>query len=161
LQGDIVLHKGKLWRAKVDIFAQNYTGIDSTRIGADSTLARIDTTMEDWEPALVVTASQEGSNTGYLEQGTVSLYEWSGQNWIERYSFVSPRQNANEQFGSKITIGVDSGNYYMAISAPGAENNKGRVYLYKYAPLVADTSETITYKVTVAPSQGMDSGYKY
>jgi hypothetical protein len=117
--------------------------------------------MEDWEPALVVTANQQGSNTGYLEQGAVSLYEWSGQNWVERYSFVSPRQNTNEQFGSKITIGVDSGNYYMAISAPGAENNKGRVYLYKYAPLVADTSETITYKVTVAPPQGMDSGYKY
>ena len=44
-----VLHKGKLWRAKVDIYAQDYTGIDSTRVGADSALARIDTTMEDWE----------------------------------------------------------------------------------------------------------------
>jgi hypothetical protein len=160
-QGDIVLHKGKLWRAKVEIFANDYTGVDSTHVGSDSTLARIDTTMEDWEPALVVTANQQGSNTGYLEQGAVSLYEWSGQNWVERYSFVSPRQNANEQFGSKITIGVDSGNYYMAISAPGAESNKGRVYLYKYAPLTVDTSETITYSVTVAPPQGMDTGYKY
>ena len=117
--------------------------------------------MEDWETVTVIAANQQGTNTGYNEQGAVSLYEWSGQNWVERYSFVSPRQNANEQFGSNITIGVDSGNYYMAISAPGAENNKGRVYLYKYAPLTTDTSETITYTVTVAPSQGMDSGYKY
>jgi len=160
-QGNIVLHKGKLWRAKVDIYAQDYTGADSTHVGADSTFARIDTTMEDWEPALVITANQQGSSTGYQYQGAVSLYEWSGQSWVERYSFVSPRQNTNEQFGSKITIGVDSGNYYMAISAPGAENNKGRVYLYKYAPLTTNTSETVTYKITVAPPQGMEAGYKY
>jgi hypothetical protein len=38
-QGDIVLHKGKLWRAKSDIYAQDYTGVDSTRVGADSTFA--------------------------------------------------------------------------------------------------------------------------
>ena len=161
LQGDIVLHKGKLWRAKVDIYALDYTGVDGSRVGADSTFARIDATMEDWESVSIITANSQGTNTGYFEQGTVSLYEWNGQNWVERYSFVSPRQNANEQFGSKITIGVDSGNYYMAISAPGSESNKGRVYLYKYAPLTVDTSETITYKVTVAPSQGMDTGYKY
>jgi hypothetical protein len=117
--------------------------------------------MEDWEPALVITANQDGSNTGYAEQGAVSLYEWSGQNWVERYSFVSPRQNTNEQFGSKITIGVDSGNYYMAISAPGAESNKGRVYLYKYAPLTITNGETIVYNVTAGPAQGSDSGFKF
>jgi len=145
-KGDIVLYQGRLWRAKVDI-----NGDGST----------IDLTNEDWETATVITANDQGTSTGYQKQGAVTMYEWSGQSWVEKFTFVSPRQESNENFGEKIVLGVDSGNYYMAISAPGALNETGRVYLYKYAPIAADTAQTITLAVTVGPAQGAETGYKY
>jgi hypothetical protein len=147
-RGDIVLDNGKLWRALVDV---------PVSIG-DSTIT---ISSEDWEPARIITANGSGTNTGYTKQGVISLYQWSGQDWTEKYSFVSPRQADNENFGSKITIGVSSSNYYMAVSAPGSLDSTGRVYLYKYAPATTEIAETITYSVTVGPAQGSESGYKY
>ena len=145
-RGDIVLDNGKLWRALVNVPAS---------IG-DSTIT---ISSEDWEPARIVTANETGSNsTGFAQQGVVTMYQWTGQQWDEKYSFISPRANISELYGSQISIGVDSGNYYMAISAPGAANNAGRVYLYKYAPLDNNTGETITHEVTVGPLQGSDVG---
>ncbi len=146
-QGDIVVFRGKLWKAKIDILPS-----DGSTISINS---------EDWEPATIIAANSEGAGVGYQEQGVISLYEWSGQNWVERYSFVSPRQAANENFGNKITIGVSDSNYYMAVSAPGSLLDTGRVYLYKYAPLTVTNGETITYNITVGPAQGIDTGYKF
>ena len=146
-QGEIVVFRGKLWRAKVDV------------LPADGSTITIDS--EDWEPATIITANADSVGLGYTEQGVVSLYQWSGQNWVEKFSFVSPRQAAYEKFGSKITIGVSESNYYMAISAPGSLLDTGRVYLYKYAPLTSANGETITYTVTVGPAQGADTGNKY
>ena len=148
-KGDIVLHQGRLWRAKVD---HNYTLDGSTRIFLTS---------EDWEPATIITANVGGTGTGYTKQGAVTMYEWSGQNWVEKYTFISPRPNGNENFGEKIVIGVDAGNYYMAISAPGNNDTTGRVYLYKYAPITENNSQTIKLSVTVGPPQNSDTGYKY
>ena len=145
-QGDIVLSSGKLWRAVVDVPAS--LGDSTVTMG-----------MDDWEPARIVTANETGSNsTGFASQGTVTMYQWTGQQWDEKYSFISPRANTGELYGSQISIGVDSGDYYMAVSAPGAENNTGRIYLYKYAPLEIVAGETITYEVTVGPLQGSDVG---
>ena len=76
---------------------------------ADGSTITVDS--EDWEPATIITANADGSGLGYVEQGVVSLYQWSGQNWVEKFSFVSPRQAAHEKFGSKITIGVADNNY--------------------------------------------------
>jgi hypothetical protein len=146
-QGDIVVFRGKLWRAKVNV------------LPADGSTITIDS--EDWEPASIITADTAGAGLGYTEQGVVSLYQWNGQSWLERYSFVSPRQAAHEKFGSKITIGVADNNYYMAISAPGSLLDTGRVYLYKYAPLTNGNGSTITYSVTVGPAQGSQSGFKF
>jgi hypothetical protein len=145
-KGDIVLYQGRLWRAKI-----NTNGDGST----------INLTTEDWETVTIITANTQGTNLGYVKQGAVTMYEWSGQNWVEKFTFVSPRQDSYENFGEKISIGVDSGNYYMAVSAPGSIAATGRVYLYKYAPIVEDTSQTITLLVTVGPAQGTETGYKY
>jgi len=145
-EGDIVLYQGRLWRAKTDIVADGST---------------INLANDNWETVTIITANDQGANSGYQKQGAVTMYEWSGQNWVEKFTFVSPRQDANENFGEKISLGVDSGNYYMAISAPGALNETGRVYLYKYAPIVEDASQTITLSVTVGPPQNSDTGYKY
>lgn len=152
-QGDIVLYKGKLWRARVDI-----TGIPGSSVSDSSW---INFYSEDWENVTIITANSQGTNTGYTNQGVVSMYEWSGQNWVEKFSFVSPRQAAGEKYGHKISLGQSNGNYFMAVSAPGALNETGQVYLYKYSPLTANVGETITYSVTVGPAQGMDTGYKF
>lgn len=142
--GDIVLYAGKLWRAKTTV-------VGTTDVSVS----------DNWEPVQIVTQSEDGTNPGYAKQGAVTMYEWSGQNWIERYSFISPRQHANEKFGSKISIGVSGSDYFMAVSAPGSLGNTGRVYLYKYAPATDDIREEITYNVTVGIPLYGDSGVKY
>ena len=70
----------------------------------------------------------------------VSLYKYSNGQWENKFNFVSPRQAADELFGSAITFGVSGTNYYMAVSAVGslcdpsigASTGKGRVYLYYF-----------------------------
>ena len=146
-QGDIVVFRGKLWRAKSNI------------VPADGSTITIYS--EDWELVTILAADSNGANVGYQKQGVICLYEWSGQNWVEKYSFVSPRQAANENFGKVISMGVSDNNYYMAVSAPGSLFDTGRVYLYKYAPLTVSNGETITYKVTVGPNQETAVGSKY
>jgi hypothetical protein len=123
IEGDIVLFGGKLWKAKTDIPANSI---------ADST---INLASGDWEPATVITAvspSTPFASAGYMSQGVISIYEYSNQQWIYRNSIISPRAGKGELFGSQISIGVNSGQYTMAVSAPEALNGKGRVYLYTY-----------------------------
>ena len=62
----------------------------------------------------------------------ISIYEWSNQRWSIHSSFASPRPEEYEFFGSQVTIGVSGTTYYMAVSAPGAMENRGRVYLFEY-----------------------------
>lgn len=145
-QGDIVLFNNKLWRA-----ARN---IES---GDGSTL--IDITLEDWLPATVITANVDGSNQiGYVQQGCVSMYEWSGQDWQERYTFISPRPQASEIFGSDVHISKNGNDYYMAISAVGSDNDRGSVYLYKFAPSTNNNGDTIRFQVTVRDPVGIETG---
>ncbi len=118
LAGEIVLYQGKLWKAKTNI------GVgDGSSVNFNS---------DDWEPATIVEANSIGRNEGYFQQGMVTLYSYTNQQWEEEYSFISPRPSANELFGSSVSIGVSGKNYYMSISAPGSLDNKGRVYLYYY-----------------------------
>ena len=145
--GDIVFEKGLLWRATNNI---------NPLISGDG--STIDFNTEDWSPVNIVTANEQGRPSGYINQGLVTMYEWVGQTWVEQYSFVSPDQSDGERYGSSISIGVENGNYFMAVSAPGAKNNKGRVYLYKYSPTEEQLGETISYKVTVGPRTKAGTG---
>ena len=117
LADDIVLYAGKLWKALTD-----NTGDGST----------IDLDSNDWAPATIMSPSTTGRHPGFTGQGMVSIYEYSNQQWELRQSLISPRPENSEKFGSKISVGVSSGKYYMAISAPGSLDNRGRVYLYVY-----------------------------
>ena len=145
-QGDIVLFNNKLWRASRDI--------DS---GDGSTV--IDITTDDWIPATIITANVDGTNqVGYVQQGCVSMYEWSGQDWQERYTFISPRPQASELFGSDVAISKNGNDYYMAVSAVGSEGDRGSVYLYKYAPLADNNGETVNIQVTVRDPVGVETG---
>ena len=114
--GDIVLYKGQLWESV------------GTRIGDGST---IDIYTEDWKPATLVKGDLSGY-AGPTHQGAVFLYKWQSNQWTVSDVIVSPRVFANEYFGSSISISVSNGKYYMAVSATGAVNSTGRVYLYVY-----------------------------
>ena len=51
--------------------------------------------------------------------------------WTEVTTLISPRPKANEHFGSSVSVAGSGTNYTLAISAEGANNGAGRVYLYK------------------------------
>jgi hypothetical protein len=114
---DIVLYEGQLWKAK------------NTIIGDGSS---INVYTEDWEQTFNINALESGSNEGYGNQGMISLYSYSAQQWNYVESFVSPRADGDKFFGSKITVAQTATGYTMAVSAPGLNDTKGRVYLYNY-----------------------------
>jgi len=152
-EGDIVLKGGLLWRAIQD---------DPNGVSLGNDGSTIDLRTEGWEPIKIITADDQGSSTGFEKQGSVTIYEWLGQSWGERYTFISPRQDHNEQYGSKISIGKSGNDYFMAVSAPGSQDEKGRVYLYKYSSLTEIIKETITFNVIVGSRVGPGSNaYSY
>lgn len=118
LEGDVVLNNGKLWKAINDI----PTG-DGSSINFEN---------GDWVPATLVEANSLGRSHGYFEQGMISVYQFVDDRWENTVNILSPNQAHGEKFGSKISMGVSGTRYYMAVSATGALDNKGRVYLYEY-----------------------------
>lgn len=114
---DVVLYAGRLWKARNANFADG------------STQAAINT--DDWEVTNeVISVYNDARGQGNYQQGMISIYEYRSGKYEISKSFVSPRPNDNEQFGSEISIGVDNGIYYLAVSATGSYNNTGRVYLF-------------------------------
>lgn len=126
--GDIVRYAGKLWRATVDINSTNRT---------DTVYS------ENWEPALSNPANAIGRSYGFSTQGMITIYENVNRIWVETGSFISPEPAENERFGSSISIGQSGNEYFLAVSAPGARSNTGRVYLYNFVPNET-TSQTIS-----------------
>lgn len=115
--GEIVLSGGKLWQAVNDL------------VGDGST---INLASENWTPATIVKSNPVGRGTGYTNQGMITIYEWKDQQWTEIETLLSPRQNQYEYFGSSISVGQSGSKYYMAVSAIGSQDSRGRVYLYVY-----------------------------
>jgi len=76
-------------------------------------------------------------NTSLQSQGAVSLYEKSINNIFSLvYSFVSPAPASNERFGESIAFGDN----VVYISAPGYNNNTGRVYKFNYEFILKATA---------------------
>jgi hypothetical protein len=117
LEGDVVLYAGKLWKAVNDVAGDGST---------------IDISTADWTTAVNIPATPVGGGTGYTGQGMISIYEYINQQWAIQDSFVSPRPSNAESFGSEVVVGISGSNYYMAVSATGSLDNRGRVYLYIY-----------------------------
>lgn len=140
LAGEIVLWQGKLWKAKTNILVGDGSSINFYS--------------DDWEPATLVEANSTGRNDGYTEQGMVTLYRYTNQQWEAVINLVSPRQAAFEQFGSSVSIGVSGNKYYMTIAAPGSLDNKGRVYLYYYDGSQWSYFEDTRYLGLYNPSPG-------
>jgi len=130
---DIVLYDGDLWQA-----------VSDTR-GDGST---INIYTQDWVPATVNLAAGSALGDGFYHQGMVTLYEWSNQQWEIRETYASPRPAANEMFGSNISLSSDGLNYKMAVSALGAVDNTGRVYIYSGTPTTTIDLTGATVTVT-------------
>lgn len=158
-QNDIVLFAGKLWRATrnvngdgstitlesadweyvynipADTFQDSYDPSrfyrkgSIVKFGFFSYIALQDTT-NNLPTNFNFWALTTAGNSGYIEQGMVSIYRWYEEQWNYEGSFVSPRPQPNELFGFSITSGISNGKYYLAISAPGSANATGTVYLY-------------------------------
>lgn len=114
---DIVLFNGRLWEC---IGFQNNDG------------STIDLKSENWQPIEILEADAGIGSTdlGLINQGMITLYEFEQNQWNRRVSLISPRPDDGEFFGSSISLAVDNGTYYMAVSAPDAVEETGRVYLY-------------------------------
>jgi hypothetical protein len=119
LAGEVVMFNGKMWKALTNIPLLD----DGSSINFSS---------QDWQPATIIEANTSARGAGYYEQGMITLYRYFEQQWEPAYSFVSPRPDANEKFGSTVSIGVSGSKYYMAVGATGSLGNKGRVYIYYY-----------------------------
>ena len=122
--GEIVTYRGKLWKAVEDIPNQQFVSNDDG--------STVDFNTQDWVPATLIEATAQGRGQGYSNQGCVSIYEWAESQWNFKTTLVSPNADIDELFGYSIAIGKLGNNYTMAISAPGAYENRGRVYLYNY-----------------------------
>lgn len=121
IKDDIVLHKGKLWRALEAITPD------------DSTLASIDLGSKDWEPVTLHELNNvTGRGVGPANHGMISIYQRANNTWQLYKNILSPRIAENELFGSKVSISYDGLEYWMSVSAPGALAERGRVYLYKF-----------------------------
>lgn len=119
-ENDVVLYAGRLWKAKNS----------NTVIGDGSTDLAINT--DDWELATIIPATTSGRVSDFYQQGMIAIYEYSNGRFIQTFAFVSPRPANNEKFGSSIAIGTNGNQTVMAVSAVGAYNNTGRVYLFKH-----------------------------
>lgn len=129
---DVVLYAGQLFKAL------NGTGPDGS-----STVAVYS---EDWEPATLIDTYSGATGQQYYQQGMLSVYEWTAGRYVLRKNIVSARPSDEEYFGSEIKIGYDAGTYYMAVSAPGAANDTGRVYLFTYDGTDWKHLENISFK---------------
>jgi len=114
---EVVLYNGKLWKAKTDINADG-----STNAAYDP---------DNWVLAEIIEASASYRGKGFYQQGMISIYEWTNQQWEIAGTFASPRPAIGEQFGSNISIGSDGSTYFLSVSAVGSLDGTGRVYLYK------------------------------
>lgn len=118
--GDIVLENGRLFRSLANV---NRSGED----GSTLTFAT-----EDWEIVNNISVDAQGNGTGYRNQGAVLIYFWNGQLWNLRKILVSPRPAIGEHFGQGITIAGSGTSYWLAVGAPGSQDNRGRVYLFNW-----------------------------
>ena len=114
---EITRYANRLWSATDDMFGDGST---------------VDVYTDRWDPASIIEASPIGRFNGPSNQGCVLIYEWQNQQWNYSTTILSPDLDLDENFGHDISIGKTGNSYYVSVSAPGALENRGRVYLFKF-----------------------------
>ncbi len=141
---DIVLYAGRLWRAKNATFSDG-----STELAVND---------DNWELATNIPATSVNTGLGFREQGVIVIYEYKNGRYDVDETYISPRPTDLENFGSEITIGVDNGVYYLAVSAIGSYNNTGRVYLYSNSGQGWNHLENPSYRGIYNPGESYNTG---
>jgi hypothetical protein len=134
---DTVIYTGKLWKANKPILGDGST---------------INLSSEDWSPVDLHEAQPAaknliGTNPGYPKQGCVDIFEFTQGQWTYRKTIISPRPEANELFGSSVSIGKQE----------GIEGTSGDVTLIVKA---IDTNGGITIVDAVGTSGLKDATYQ-
>jgi len=115
--GEITRYANRLWSATDDMFSDGST---------------VDVYTDRWDSVSVIEATPIGRFNGPVNQGCVLIYEWQNQQWNYSTTILSPDPDIDENFGHDISIGKTGNNYYVSVSAPGALESRGRVYLFKF-----------------------------
>lgn len=130
--GDIVVDRGQLWRAKVDISNWHDDNSDSSSINAGDN--------EDlWEPVYSLVTTGDGTASGLTNQGAVYVYELDSvsRNYSLQTVMFSPEPKANENFGWEVKLIKNiRGTYKLFVSAPA--ESVGAIYFFEFD---ADTTE--------------------
>lgn len=130
--GRIVSYNQLLWKSKKRI-----NGTGTTVPGED---------LSEWEVTNVISVEAYedvpiGSN--YLQhQGYISIFVKDDKgNYALSATFCSPRPDNNEYFGSDIKFaGESTGVYTLLVNAPGANQNQGRIYTFRFDETGEDSS---------------------
>jgi hypothetical protein len=131
IKGDIVSDRGTLWRALFNI-----TGDNSTITNKE----------QDWEPVYSIEADIDGTASGLLNQGAISLYKRdlvTGK-YLLITTIVSPNPTANEFFGFNIKVRTNSNTLKIFVGAPG--NTSGRIYFINYENSILQYTTDRSYK---------------
>jgi len=124
--GDIVVDRGQLWRAKVDISNWHDDASDSSTITAGDN--------EDlWEAVYSLTTTGDGLASGLTAQGAVYIYELDSvsRNYSLQTVMFSPEPKDNENFGYEIEFRKNlTGKYKLFVSAPAQA--VGAIYFFEY-----------------------------
>lgn len=108
------------------------------QVGADSSL--ITEFADDWEQVRLIEATNLGLASNEINQGMVYIYQKDeAGTYLLNHIIVSPYPASNEQFGSKIKVTENNGEYLAVISSPGYNNDQGRLYFFRYGDVSVDS----------------------
>lgn len=79
------------------------------------------------------------------DNGRVYLYQFDGSNWVLDQTIDSPVEQANEQFGKKVSLFTAAGIQYLAVSSKSSTNgvDSGSVYLFRQSGSAWNLERTI------------------
>ena len=126
-----------------DVVQVRNTHFSARRSAVANDLSTVDRFSQDWAPTYLVTTEESKSASSNINQGYVNLYlRTSGGNYGLLHSFVSPTPTAGELFGSKMTFAQNGNEYILSVTSSGYNENQGRVYMFRYAELEEDSTQS-------------------
>lgn len=129
-QGDIVIDRDTLWRARVAVSNYYDNASDSSTIS--------DNDDSYWEPVYLLEYNGLGTASTLTNQGMVYIYEFdnNARTYVLQVAMSSPDPLSNEKFGNQVELRKDlQGRYQLSVAAPGVSEQRYRIYFFEYDPL--------------------------
>ena len=119
------------WLASAPI-TPNFTYSSNTDIGfGDEIVFSVDSTFV----AITAPNASNVNSSAYTRQGYVQVYSQLAVGLIEPYYLITSQSpQSSENFGKTVAFAkLTTGDTIIAVSAPGYNSSRGRVYFYKYS----------------------------